>query len=45
MSQLLASQSKPKRNKVELRVDQNFQIIEYQQKHPTLKQKPQLMKK
>ena len=38
MSQLLANISKPKRNKVELRVDQKFQIIEYQQKHPSLKQ-------
>ena len=38
MSQLLANQIKPKRNKVELRVDQKFQIIEYQQKNPTLKQ-------
>ena len=28
----------PKRSKVELRVDQNFQIIEYYQKHPSLKQ-------
>ncbi len=36
MSQLLANQIKPKRNKVELRVDQKFQIIEYQQKNPTL---------
>jgi hypothetical protein len=35
MSQLLANISKPKRNKVELRVDQKFQIIEYQQKHPS----------
>ena len=38
MSQLLANISKPKRNKVELMVDQKFQIIEYQQKHPSLKQ-------
>jgi len=38
MSQLLANISKPKRNKVELRIDQKFQIIEYQQKHPSLKQ-------
>jgi hypothetical protein len=28
----------PKRSKVELRVDQKFQIIEYYQKHPSLKQ-------
>ena len=38
MNQLLESQIKPKRNKVELRVDQKFKIIEYHQKHPTLKQ-------
>ena len=38
MSQLLASQSKIKRNKVELRIDQKFQIIEYWQKHPSIKQ-------
>ena len=38
MSQLLVSQSLPKRSKVELRVDQKFQIIEYYQKHPSLKQ-------
>ncbi len=38
MSQFLAIISKPKRNKVEIRVDQKFQIIEYQQKHPSLKQ-------
>ena len=38
MNQLLASQIKPKRNKVELRVDQKYQIIEYHQKHPSLKQ-------
>ncbi len=38
MSQLLVSQSLPKRSKVELSVDQKFQIIEYYQKHPSLKQ-------
>ena len=38
MSQLLASQSKIKRNKVELRIEQQFQIIEYWQKHPSFKQ-------
>ena len=38
MSQLLASQSKIKRNKVELRIEQKYQIIEYWQKHPSIKQ-------
>jgi hypothetical protein len=38
MNQLLASQIKPKRNKVELRVDQKYHIIEYHQKYPSLKQ-------
>jgi hypothetical protein len=39
MSQLLINQNLDKRSKVELRVDQKFQIIEYHQKHPTFKQK------
>ena len=38
MSQLLASQSKIKRNKVELRIEQKYQIIEYWKKHPSIKQ-------
>ena len=39
MSQLLlANQSKVKRNKVELRIDQKFQRTEYWQKHPSIKQ-------
>ena len=38
MNQLLAYQIKPKRNKVELRVDKKFKIVKYHQKHPTLKQ-------
>ena len=38
MSQLLANQIKLKRNRVELRIDQKYQIIEYKQKHPSLKQ-------
>jgi hypothetical protein len=38
MSQLLINQNLQKRAKVELRIDQKFQIIEYHQKHPTFKQ-------
>ena len=37
MSQLLINQNLQKRAKVELRIDQKFQIIEYHQKHPTFK--------
>ena len=38
MSQLLINQNLQKRAKVELRIDQKFQIIEYHQKHLTFKQ-------